>query len=100
MPGAMLEVLRVFGHDLDSRRRTLMTKVILTAMQQGSIRTLSLAGHTRAPPVDSQADSRNAIWNHLGPRATSRAVRSHLLESVRVLLSHLVTCELCRRVQH
>ena len=77
-----------------------MTKVILTAMQQGSIRTLSLAGHTRAPSVDSQADSRNAIWNHLGPRATSRAVRSHLLESVRVLLSHLVTCELCRHVQH
>ena len=78
--------------DLDSRRRPLMTKVILTVMKQGNIRTLSLAGHSWAPFVDSQADSRNAIWNHLGPRA----VRSHLLESVRVSLSHLVTCELCR----
>ena len=32
MLGAMLDVLRVYRHDFDSRRRPMMTKVILTVM--------------------------------------------------------------------
>ena len=34
IPGAMLDVLHVYRHDLDSRRRALMTEVILKVMQQ------------------------------------------------------------------
>ena len=92
IPGAMLDVLHVYRHDLDSRRRALMTEVILKVMQQASIRTLSLAGHARAPFADSQEDLGNTSRNHIGPSAG----RSHLLESVMVSPSHLVIHELCR----